>query len=562
MSKEYTVDYPHLSYSKGIDLLSTIAWATFFSWHNKYITKLTLEWQSYLKNDDHPKDLDDGLREMEKVVSHTLALLTGPMTLTLQRDMDEEIGPLFQVLDQAVLLSEYLSQGLCPELDRRLAQKIYDIKDSIVLNDPVPYQRLIPINEWRQELRDELPDLVAPLLPWYEWFTDLDEMTLSDIVDNIKSLEKEDFTAFGNNAGIIENLFKAIKADKTFYNELKAQAWAQEKMALFLATSQKYALFYLMERTLDLAGEMNEKVMNIGFQAVAVQAISDKPMFKEYQRIELLFLAAFCGPDLNDKERLSLFGKIEKALPDLTGAPEETLAYALSQWHTGKLAGPALAKKTLQLWESDLLKAADQIRSPQPYEDGRFRNAVKYVQEMPLDTIPVHEKAPFNYKDIFDQIPEIGGWIHDRFSEVSMCIQTFCAIPALEYGDHEEESKKEIKFPTPNPMVLSPIPTDKLLGNETGELNELRSNYDLSFGAITINGSGEINITEPKFWTGPVKRKKIDMDKDAIVLIIAVSGDKEQLKAALEQFRNIDSKSDPLPVIENVFWIIYYDKKE
>jgi hypothetical protein len=111
-------------------------------------------------------------------------------------------------------------------------------------------------------------------------------------------------------------------------------------------------------------------------------------------------------------------------------------------------------------------------------------------------------------------------------------------------------------------MVLSPIPTDKLLGNETGELNELRSNYDLSFGAITINGSGEINITEPKFWTGPVKRKKIDMDKDAIVLIIAVSGDKEQLKAALEQFRNIDSKSDPLPVIENVFWIIYYDKKE
>jgi hypothetical protein len=562
MSKKYTVDYAHLSYSKGIDLLSTIAWATFFSWHNKYITNLNLEWQSYLKNDNHRKDLDDGLREMEQVVSHTLSLLTGPMTLTLQSDMDEEIGPLLQVLDQSVLLSEYLSQGNCPELEMRLAQKIYEIADSVVLNDPIPYHRLIPINEWRQEIRDELPDMIAPLLPWYDWFTDLDEMTLSDIVDNINSLEKKDFTAFGNNAGIIENLFKAIKADKAFYNELKAQAWAQEKNALFLATSQKYALFYLMERTLNLAGEMNEKVMNIGFQAVAVQAISDKPMFKEYQRIELLFLAAFCGPDLDDKERLSLFGKIEKALPDLTGAPEETLAYALSQWHTGKLAGHDLAEKTLKLWESDLLKAADQIPGPQPYEDGKFINAVKFIQETPLDIRLVNENSPSDIKDVFDPIPEIGGWIHDRFSEISMHIQTFFAIPALELGDQEDENKKEIKFPTPNPMVLSPIPTDKLLGEETGKLTELRLNYDLSFGAISINGSGKINITGPKFLTGPVKRKTIDMNEDAIILVIAISGDEKPLKDALGQFENIGSQSDPLPVIENVFWIIYYDKKE
>lgn len=573
MFDQYDSNYDQPRFSKGVDLLIARARAGFFNWRSTYVQGLDRSWEVFLKEEGAKEDLYRGLAALELEVHKALSVLAGSLTLSLEPEMGETVGSFLAILDQAVFLSEFLTDGRCPDLDDEFTREAVAIADMALVDRPVRYHRLIPINVWRRNLRDRLPAQGVHLLPWYDWYADVDDLLIIDLVENLEAIEDEDFQMFGDQAPFIGSLFEEIKEDREFLFELRGRSWTDKALMHVLGNSRAYGLFYLIIRTLDLVPPMDEKVMNLGFQGVAVQALSDD-VATEAERIERIYMAAFCGPDLDDDARLELFNKVEEGLSYLADSPVNSLGYYLRQWDQRIIDGVALAKETFITWDKALsiaakkIEAAKKIDQPIPYREGWFAETVEWLKKTPLIPRPMETKPglldhliPKPKRGVDEQLHTIAAAVNGFLAGIRDAdIRNILARPALVLAEEsmEEPESKEIDIPYPNPLLLE-MPEDMVLGPEIEKFMDISSEYDLWYGGFVLNKSGAVRQIAIHRMGAPFRRSEC-APPDCQLLVLAVSGDRSALKRALNLVSSLLSTStdQPPPVTPNIFWICYY----
>jgi hypothetical protein len=348
-------------YSQSLDLL--LEWGRIHLFHQKdtpMLQELEGKWE-YLKAVGTP--LDAGLDLLESRVRTSLKILHGPATIHLERQTAGNIMAAVKTLDQVVFLSEALeSFPTVLDLPPGFREKSDDLLHRVTIEKTPPTLRLIPLNEWRREVLKNIPSQVNYLFPWYGLWVELPTDFLETMTERFKEAAEGDDPFPDLDPNMAPVLLEDLKSDPPLLERVRRGG----KMALpppkrDTGFSQRLIQLYHAE----IAGRtIPDDLQEVGLLVAACQAV-DPPADSVLERLEQLFLAAFCTPFPDDASRRDWLDEIEAGLKrlDPSSLHASHLLEPLCFWSKGRLGDEELVQKVWSEWEHRLLKAADQIET-------------------------------------------------------------------------------------------------------------------------------------------------------------------------------------------------------
>jgi|GEM_PF-5406936 len=353
-----------LTYSENLEMLFSEARAVLFDY------PFANEYKQFSLSEKEIKKCIDELRD---VVVESLNFLNGTATLNLTDDMEDIVRPALSILDSTVLLSEYLMQY--NKINNEVL--VFEVKGIANKCQRVFSHRLIPLNKWRREVRDNLPEDIQPLLSWYDEWSNIDDQSIQKIIDCYP-----DFQQLGNQPWV-EALKSDIQSDRLFESHIKKCHELLKKTTEWVGQDLSLGLFMLSE-TCNADYELPSSIIEKGFYNVAVKTMQNPPLNKEDQAERLLF-AAFTGPELDDDERLSIYHQIEEFLNN-TELQQNSLLFQLQQWKKFKLESDQLVNNIFSNWLSLLEQNAGACN--EIYQANSFKDAVSLLKEScPVDQV-------------------------------------------------------------------------------------------------------------------------------------------------------------------------------
>jgi hypothetical protein len=346
-----------LFYSQGVDLLLQWGFIHLLQNDDEPLQELEGKWE-YLKATG--ASFEGGLEILEKETDSVLSFLHGPSTIDVDSAVCDQTMSALKTLDQIVFLADSLENF--PDISRltkTFQKRVKNLSRLVTVERPPLTLRLIPLNKWRQEALRYIPPHAHPLFPWYSSWTDLSPYFL-DLLS-----ERWDEAAAGKveNLGIDRNRLTVVLSALSQDQPLLARILKDIHVCQILpqAVEKNMVLRLMAIRDEEIAGRSFPDVVGkIGLINTACQAIGD-PAHTETERIEQLFLAAFCGPFLDDYHRLSIFSDIELNLKNFRPGhlrPGSVLD-TLWLWSKGSLSDEELARRVFQDWENRLIQIAE-----------------------------------------------------------------------------------------------------------------------------------------------------------------------------------------------------------
>lgn len=298
--------------------------------------------------------LSENMDRFVEAVEEALAYLGGPATLRLDPDTADGVHSALGTLDQVVFLAEALDA--LPEdrpIDADMGERIDRLLTDITIDRPPPFPRLTPLNDWRREKRDALPEKARYLFPWYDSWTDLP----ADFLHRLTLQWDTAMKTRGEALSVPPHRFDMMLAE---LNEDKP----------LMATLHREAMLHGMLR------EIVRETPAIRLHALYLKILAERPPASLAERIGisvLLAREAHTGPDaetalshalltgfflpgLDARERMDRFSEAAALLPSVSS--DSPIAEALSQWLAEQRSDDAFVDQLNTLWETELYRAA------------------------------------------------------------------------------------------------------------------------------------------------------------------------------------------------------------
>lgn len=294
---------------------------------------------------------------LEEKAGRVLDFLRGPDTLDLDEKDAGKVLTALEILDDTVFLIAALDHfsdlGRIPDDFQRRAEKVHERS---VMDMPPPYLRLVPLNAFRTEILENMPREVRDLFPWYVKWSELPEDFFEHLAD-----ERGRIAWNRIEPPVPEGVQAELTADLVSDRELAERIRRDCRMFGLISESvgENFALRLLSIRmetvdNMDSGGAEIRKHLNC-----AAAGIFDAPL-EPGDRMERLFLAAFCGSFPGNGIRLEIFHDVEDWLKTHRGRQTGILETVLS-WSAGKTADSELSKAVFERWDEVLADEARRI---------------------------------------------------------------------------------------------------------------------------------------------------------------------------------------------------------
>ncbi|GBC62755.1 hypothetical protein DENIS_3732 [Desulfonema ishimotonii] len=342
---------------------------------------------------------DFGLDLFEGKTEAALALLHGRLTVGMDMDTEDadQVMTAMGTLDQVIFLVEavdaFPDAGQFP---KAFQEKVRELLRQVTIDRPPPGLRLIPLNQWRQDILKVIPSHIRYLFPWYASWAELDPDALDALAAHWDAALRGQANGMGIPPGTLGRLMAELGRDAPLLAHVQRKARQRQH-------SSKAAGKRLPGRLLALceASRSEQPVPNGPGEAdllLAACLTLDVPVRSETGRAELIFLAAFCAPFPDARYRISLFSETERFLKRIppSALPSGSLMESVYRWAHDRLSDRELIRKAFEEWEGRLgrtnevtapeilfTRAVEKVRNaPVPGHlrrspDGVFRNAVR-----------------------------------------------------------------------------------------------------------------------------------------------------------------------------------------
>jgi hypothetical protein len=228
--------------------------------------------------------------------------------------------------------------------------------------------RLTILNNYRKEILEKIPEEQRYLFPWYEVFVEYDEDIIEVLIQNYDCLlgkEKDERVPQILQDNLREILFEITKDDELL-STIKERYVLHKKILEVYSQRNSLTLWRLSEKA-ALDYPVTGEVAKIGLVRLSTRLIQTtlQKISSRAEKIYWMFLSAFCGPDLDDKQRLQLLDIVEKKIininvQNINGEIVKILS-PLKQWFEGRDNDNWLASSAYTTWNKMLQEEAKKV---------------------------------------------------------------------------------------------------------------------------------------------------------------------------------------------------------
>lgn len=280
------------------------------------------------------------------------------------------------------------------EVAKKAMQKLDAVFEKIVAwleeGDFSPL-RLVVLNESRRHYLEQIPEDERYRFPWYELYAEYNEDTLEIIIqhfDTFLSGKWERLTREIPEERLAE-IAHELKRDRKLFSQLKKEAILHKNLLAAVARPSALKLWQLGD-TAALDYYLPKCVKEVGPVRVSIELLKNANIVSEADRILFLFLTAFCGPNLDDKQRLSLFKKVEEKMKEHEIhqiAKDKNILEMLKRWFEGKCEDTQLTQVSFNTWIKMMEEKAATMSTMESDETPeRLWNAILELQKRIVDT--------------------------------------------------------------------------------------------------------------------------------------------------------------------------------
>lgn len=261
--------------------------------------------------------------------------------------------------------------------------------------------RLTVLNDIRRKYLARIPENNHYLFPWYEIYSDLDENILRIIMENLAVFQniKEENVPEALESYMGEISYE-LNRDKELYSMLKRhfvlhksfiKSFSKRSAITLWRLGEKAALDYIVPQCVEEAGLIR----------VSDKVIGDVDFSTKTNDLFWTFMSSFCGPGLNEKQRVTLLGRVEKMLKnvkaeDITGVNSEVLK-PLKLWFDGKCEDSQLVNISFTTWNNMLQKKVESEEMPLREVDenpGKLWNTINEKISSTAKITPLYDRQP------------------------------------------------------------------------------------------------------------------------------------------------------------------------
>lgn len=508
-------------------------------------------------------DLEEGFNKLHWAASQAIHFLNSPATFSLSPGMEDVVRSALSILDNSVILTEYL---ITPKngLSKELIALVLSIGYMATKEGAVPFHRLIPLNSWRRNYRDHLPEDTQHLFPWYDVWSEEDDLLLEEFVTNLPNLKSDDFSCYADSAAArYHALFMDIQRDTPFLAHLEKSyrllQLSVEAIGGDIAT-RLFCFAESFEPTMALPGP----VLKVGFHTAASAALLAATPDTEEERHELLLLGAVAGPDLEDEDRLAIFKKVASFVNETTDLNAGGFLKKVKSWAEYRLTEREIGDAAYNHWFDMLEQAAPQVATPFSYKEGQFLQAIEIVRNMVIpdrenQSVPISFPS-FPY-DLRDRLSEKAKTFWSEFLQSISPMPANCTMqPAFAMMMGQVYSCVLTHQPIPfsgDRLRQAVLPSNGHLmkAEAAKDLRSLLKNYHLFYVGCTIDhATGAIS---------PLKdvAQKLTITTSVVVeegklLLVGIGSDMDCLTKAMQELTRLDGIKAPSK-LDHIVWIAY-----
>ncbi|KAA0249750.1 MAG: hypothetical protein EDM77_07525 [Candidatus Jettenia sp. AMX1] len=326
------------------------------------ISEIEENCEPFIKSDEFTNFLLNSVEKIRRQVEFAISLFTNIelVTATDEDSLWHDAEVSFIAFDRVNYLMEVLQFLIVPR-KKEIAEKAMKALDTIfektigwLEESEFSPLRLVVLNESRRYHLEQIPEDERYRFPWYELYSDYSENTLEIIIENFDTFLSGKWEKLTREIPqeYLHEISLELKRDKLLLSRIKQEASYHKRLLAAVSKPSSLKLWRLGdEAALDyfLPGGVKKS----GAVRVSLKLIEDAKIAFEADEICWKFLAAFCGPNLDDKQRLSLLDKVEERIKkiDIHKISEnENILKTLKSWFEGNCDNAKLIKISFDTW--------------------------------------------------------------------------------------------------------------------------------------------------------------------------------------------------------------------
>lgn len=506
--------------------------------------------------------LEVSLEEVQKQVDSAKTTLSDTELITATKEDNIWVKALesFTVFDKVVYFIEaayYLIAANNKEMSERFLTSLDKIMlDIITWLDEGSFSplRLTVLNDARRSFLKQIPEKDQYQFPWYEIYANYNENIMDIIAENFDTFISNDVELVPETLkSHLPEILQELKRDRVLFSILK-QLFILHKCLLeeiprysavtLFQLGESSASNYLLTPCLEEVGLIRTSI-NIIKNATSV-------VKKESDKVYGMFLAAFCGPGLQDEQRLHLLNKVEDMISkidttELTGNTANVLN-TLKLWFGGKCENSRLVSVSFDTWMRLLEKNSEGMKPMEHDEDPKeLWNAINTLLDKPIQPEPSKDSLfKKNIESILAWIDRMNGICAPPLSFAWLGEETEIATEQIPLDIKGKFISLSMKPDTSGSYAILPYPDAILLCSNAGDYKNL-----WKFVGNTENYGGGCMLTDdytPKIFPAQQIKKRIfhevesDKYKKAIIGISSKKEDIEEFVCRLQEYLTLPEK--------------------
>lgn len=282
----------------------------------------------YFASENLERLLSDSIDDTKQQVNSAMETFSNPDLIMATEDDDiwYEAQESFIAFDSVIYLTEanyYLVSAHEKSLSEKVMTQLSEVLSGILSwfedGDFSPL-RLSVLNDSRRSYLARIPEDKRYLFPWYESFSDYDENILNVVSENLNV-----FSSDYKDGHIPEQLKSHVKEikyelnrDKILFSKIQEHFVLHNSLMRTFSKRSALTLWRLGDKS-SLEKVLPPHVVEAGPVRISRSLLEEAAKFSytETDKAYWAFMLAFCGPGLEDKERLKLLDKAEKMVKNI-----------------------------------------------------------------------------------------------------------------------------------------------------------------------------------------------------------------------------------------------------
>jgi len=421
--------------------------------------------------------------------------------------------------------------------------------------DGFSYLRLVPLNEWRRERLNRIPEKSHYLYPWYLELSEIQTDAVDLLTGNWPSVREDGFRAI---SFIRENdrpvVWQSLKTDKTLQSALEKERELEKIVFETIDNSMALRLFTL-SNTYARTGIAPERFVSAGLAPIACTILAASPrkeaspedvgellesVMNGENHLEKILLTAFCGPYLPDHQRLSVFKRIEAEMThkDFPLGGTDGLFTKLGLWRDREIDNLFFAESLLSVWDQ---YSEEAIRSFSSETDAKSVSKSHYIFVINLGR-PEYRTNKARLGQMRKALSEETEDTH-RIEDIPILFEDSNEILVfVEFDDMDE-------LP-----ILESVESNERMEQLIEELEDIVPYY--MGGWYKVEGEDAQQLELNNCFDVPPDPLPLQPDKQYEFIMLGISADKGILNKALEKEELTEDEASLIT------WIIYLPKEE